>query len=478
MIKSLATTATIILLPAAGYAAGLDDLAKAMGADKVQTIEFSGTGLRYAVGQSVRADKPWPKFNLKSYKATIDYGGASMRQAMEITQGEHPPRGGGRQPVKGVRKSRGGISGDVGWGFRRGNPRPARFTAGMKHRIWTSPHGIIKAAQAQGAKIKPRTAGGKSYKTVSIAGKGAFTATGWFDKRNLLVAVESRVAHAVLGDMPVVTLYSKYKDFGGVKFPTKISTTSLGYPSFELSVTDVKANVSANIIPPKKLRRGGGERVKVDKITDGVWYLTGGSHHSIAIEMSDHVVVFETPLHDRRTAAVIKAIKETVPGKPIRYAVNTHHHSDHSGGVRRAAAEGATIVTHESNRPYFEAAHRAPHKISPDALARSGKKLKIMAVGDKLVMRDASRPLELYRLVGNQHNAGLLIGYLPKEKIVMVADAYSGRGFRKSPAKNVIPYRTNFWENLKRLQLDIEIVLPIHGRKTDIQQVRFAAGAQ
>ena len=477
MKRVLATTAALVFLPTAGFAADLSELAKAMGADKLQTIEFTGTGTRYAVGQSLRADKPWPKFNLSSYKATMDYAGGSMRRQMEITQGEHPPMGGGRQPVKGVRKAKTGLNGDVGWGFRRGKPRPARFTAGMKHTLWTSPHGLIKAAQAQNAKIRMRNAGGKSYKTVSIAGKGAFSATGWFDKTNLLVAVESRVANAVLGDMKVVTLYSKYKNFGGVQFPTRISATSLGHPSLELTVTDVKANVAGGINPPKKLRRGGG-RVKVDKIIDGVWYLTGGSHHSIAIERSDHVVVFETPLHDGRTGAVIKAIKETVPGKPIRYAVNTHHHSDHSGGVRRAAAEGATIVTHESNKPYFEAAQRAPHKINPDALARSGKKLKILPVGDKHVLADAIRPLELYRLIGNTHNAGLLIGYLPKEKIMMVADAYSGRGFRKSPAKNVIPYRSNLWENLKKLNLDIETVLPIHGKKSNIQQVRYAGGAE
>lgn len=477
MKRITSTIVALLVLPATGHAAGLDDLAKALGADRVKTIEFTGTGTRYAVGQSVRADKPWPKFNLKSYTATIDYATASMRHDMQITQGEHPPMGGGRQPVKGVRKARGGISGDIGWGFRGGKPRPARFTAGMKHSLWTSPHGVIKAAQAQGAPIKMKTAGGKTYKTVSIAGKGAFTATAWFDKRNLLVAVDSRVANAVLGDMRVVTLYSKYRDFGGVKFPTRIATSSLGYPSFDLTVTGVKANVAADIKPPKGLRRGGG-RVKADQIADGVWYLTGGSHHSIAIEMSDHVVLFETPLNDGRTGAVIKKIKETIPGKPIRYAVNTHHHSDHSGGVRRAAAEGATIITHDSNRPYYEAAHRAPHKIRPDALAQSGKKLKIIGVGDKHVLRDATRTLELYRLVGNTHNAGLLIGYLPQEKIMMVADAYSGRGFRKSPAKNVIPYQTNLWENLKRLKLDIETVLPIHGKKSNMQQVRFAAGAQ
>ena len=471
-----ALAAGLLLLPATAHADGeLDKLAGAMGADKVKAIEYAGSGFVFAVGQSPRPGMPWPKFNLKSYKLTANYDTASMTRDLTVTQFEDPPRGGGRQPVVGEQRRRGGISGTTGWRYRGKRAGPSRGTAGLLHALWTTPHGVIKAAQGAGAKVETRTSGGKTFKTVSFGQPGAFQATAWFNGSSLLEKVEARVANTVLGDMPVVTTYADYKDFNGTKFPGRITATAGGFPSFDLTVTEVRANGPADIKPPQGLRPPS-NRVKVDKAADGVWFLTGGSHHSIAIEMSDHVIVFEGPLHDGRAGAVIDAVKKTIPGKPVRFVVNTHHHFDHSGGLRGFAAEGATIVTHEVNKAFYEATYAAPRKIVPDRLAKSGKSAKILAVGAKHVMGDGTRTLELHHVKGNLHNDGLLIGYLPKEKILMVADAYSGRGLRKAPAKTVNPFTANLWENLERLELDIATVLPIHGQKVAFEQVRFAAG--
>ena len=102
-------------------------------------------------------------------------------------------------------------------------------------------------------------------------------------------------------------------------------------------------------------------RVKVDKVTDGVFFLTGGSHNSVAIEMTDHVILFEAPLNDGRGKALVDAITKTIPGKPIRFVVNTHHHFDHSGGLRGMAAKGVTIVTHEDNVSFYKRIYGRPH---------------------------------------------------------------------------------------------------------------------
>ena len=478
MIILIGIAAALLIWPVSAFSAGLDEIAKAMGADKVKTIEITGSGFRNAVGQSHHPAKPWPKFNLKSYRVVINYDTASMTDERSITQWENPPHGGGRQPVRGVQKRNSGISGDKGWRLRRGRVGPSRSTAGAHHTLWTTPHGVVKAAQAANAEIKLREAGGKSYHTVSFGKKGAFEALAWFDaKRNFLRGVEANVANPVFGDMRVVTLYSNYKDFGGVKFPTKITTISEGFPSLDLNVTSVKVNVPADITVPDGLRPAR-HRVKVDKVADGVFFLTGGSHNSIAIEMKDHVILFEAPLNDGRVKALVKAVSETIPGKPIRSVVNTHHHFDHSGGLRGMAANGATIVTHKDNVPFYKRIYAKSTRINPDALATSGKKAKFVRVGDKHSMTDGGRTLELYRLVGSSHNGGLLIGYLPKEKIMIVADAYSGRRMLKAPAKKVNPFTANLWENLQRLNLDIETVLPIHGNKAGIEQVRLSAGQE
>ena len=95
--------------------------------------------------------------------------------------------------------------------------------------------------------------------------------------------------------------YSDYRDFGGVKFPTRIRQSAGGFPTLDLTVTDVKANGPVDIQVPDAVRQATNVygRVATQMVADGVWYLTGGSHHSVVIEMKDHLIVVEGPLNER-----------------------------------------------------------------------------------------------------------------------------------------------------------------------------------
>jgi glyoxylase-like metal-dependent hydrolase (beta-lactamase superfamily II) len=217
--------------------------------------------------------------------------------------------------------------------------------------------------------------------------------------------------------------------------------------------------------------------VKVEKAADGVWHIAGGSHHSVAVEMADHVVLIEAPLGDGRVVPVIDAVKKTIPGKPIRAVVATHHHFDHSGGLRAAAAEDLTIISHGSNQAYFREAYAAPRTLAPDRLSRSGKTAKFQPVDDKLVLGDATRTLEIHHVKGNPHVVGLLIGYLPKEKILVVADAFSPRAPITKTPERINPNTANLWSNITELKLDVETVVPIHGRIAKVGELKLEAGA-
>jgi glyoxylase-like metal-dependent hydrolase (beta-lactamase superfamily II) len=158
---------------------------------------------------------------------------------------------------------------------------------------------------------------------------------------------------------------------------------------------------------------------------------------------------------------VLAAVKQAIPQKPIRFAVNTHPHFDHAGGLRTFVAEGATVVTHEINRPFFETAWARSRTLGPDRLAQSGRKATFQTFRDKHVLTDGKRIVELHRIAGSPHHDGLAMVYLPAEKLLIQGDAYTPQAATAVPPAN--PTTVNLYENIRRLKLDVARIAPLHG---------------
>jgi len=282
------TAALVLLSPLAGYAqdgrAALENVAKAMGAASVKSIQYSGSGVNFQVGQNFSPDTPWPRFVVKSYTRNVNYENASIRDELVRTQGENPPRGGGGQPVAGEQRQIFVASGDFAWNVvgEAANPAPVALVD-RQLQLWTTPHGLVKAAMANNATVQGRT--------ISFTAPGRFRVQATIDAQNLVEKIDAVAPHAVLGDVAVEIRYSDYKDFAGVKFPTKIRQTIGAYPALDLTVSDVQPNVAVDIPVPDPIRQTPAPyaRVTSQMAADGVWYITGGTHHSVLIEMKDHV---------------------------------------------------------------------------------------------------------------------------------------------------------------------------------------------
>ena len=216
---------------------------------------------------------------------------------------------------------------------------------------------------------------------------------------------------------------------------------------------------------------GGGQpvTVAVEQIADGIWFLTGASHNSVLVEFADHTELVEIPTSEARTQAVIAKAKELVPNKPLTKAVVTHHHYDHSGGLRAGIHAGLTIVTHEANKLWFEAIARRRHTIQQDALAREPKAAKVEPVTDAgKTVKDAARTMQIVHFQDpTGHNAHMLMVYFPSERILVNADIYNwGGNFARYP-------RALTLENeMARLKLTPTIHLPIHGAPRHAGAVR------
>ncbi len=452
---------------------------RAMGASNLKSIQYSGTGWHGAVGQSFSPDLDWPRSDLKSYTRTIDYDARSSKEEFVRVLGNNPPRGGGFLPIQGERRQVQMVSGNYAWTMQGNNANPQPAAAELRQlEIWLTPHGFIKAAMAANPTAVSRTEREKRVTVVSFTALGKYRVNGAINDQNLVERVQTWVPNPVLGDMVLETRYTDYKDFGGVKFPTLIHAHQgdthqrhAGHNSLEITVSNVQANVSgAALTVPDAVRQATVPPVRVDsqKLADGVWYLAGSSHNSVAVEFSDYSVVVEAPLNEQRSLAVIEEVKKLIPNKPIRFVVNTHHHWDHLGGIRTYVHEGATIITHEGNRAYYEEIMTERQWVlQPDRLSlyppeEVAEGYTFETLREKYVLSDGARTMDIYHMQGLNHNAGMLSAYLPKEKIVVNADLYLPRGPGNPAAPNASS--VTFYENIKRLKLDIATIAPIHGR--------------
>ena len=328
-----------------------------------KTIRYVAEGTGWTFGQAYKPGMAWPKIDIQSQARTINYDTGSMREEIAFSRGE--PRGGGGYPLTGQARNDQYVSGDFAWNATPGGAVPgSRFVVDRTHQLWTTPHGAIKAAMKNNATVQWQTKDGKSLAAVSFVEPGKLAATVFINDDYLVERVESRLPDNVLGEVSAVAVYSNYRDYGGVKFPGRIQQSQGGFPTLDVAIKEVQPNAPADIQVPDNVRAAA-ERVTTDKVAEGVWFVAGGSHNSAVIEMKDHLILVEAPLNDTRSVPVIEAVKKLVPGKPIRYVINSHHHFDHAGGLRAAAAEGATIITQAENKPYFDRVFATPARSFP-----------------------------------------------------------------------------------------------------------------
>jgi glyoxylase-like metal-dependent hydrolase (beta-lactamase superfamily II) len=461
----------------------IDAAMKAMGTDALQSIQYAGTGSNNMTGQAYSPGGPWPRYTVTKYQMSINYTAPAMRQEMIRVDTERPPRGGGAggfNPATG----QGGIRPIPGDIIQNQNVDGRTETGALN--VWLTPHGFLKGAAANKGSAKVLEVSGKKVVGFSPF-NGKYTVTGTLNNQNLVERVETRMDVGFTGDTLFEGIYSDYKDFGGVKFPTHIVMRQEGHPILDITVSDVRPNSPAALAAGGNPQRGGGPpaapegageiRITPEKIGEGVWTLTvGAGAQSTLVEFKDYAVIVEAPVSDARTMAVIAEVKRMLPNKPIKYVVNTHHHSDHSGGIRAYAAEGIPIITHESHKRYYEqVVFKAPHTINPDRLARMPRAPIIETMKDKRVLTDGNMTLELHLLRGNAHAEGLLIAYIPKERLILQADAFAPRpGAAPLPAPS--PYTTNLVENIERLKLNVQRVAHVHGGIDPYDAVLKAAG--
>jgi glyoxylase-like metal-dependent hydrolase (beta-lactamase superfamily II) len=339
--------------------------------------------------------------------------------------------------------------------------------------LYITPWGFLKGAAENNATTARRRVDGSNYTVltwsprVTAPSGRRYVVNGYVNDRNLVERVETWVGDNIMGDMHVVATYSGWKDFGGVMAPSRIVQTRGGWPFFEVDVTAARANPAdlASLVPPPATGTGGAPgpaaalTVTSETLGDGLYRLTTGpgSYDSLVVEFRDHIMILEAGQSEARSLAYVAEARKLVPNKPIRYVMNTHPHSDHTGGLPAMVAEGATIITQRNNAPFFERALNTPRSLLNDLLARRPRKARIEAVAEKRVFSDGTRTVELYHVSPVPHSNGLLVAFIPREKVL-----FQGDFSLPAPGQPANDHVRALVPVLERLNLDFDRYINVH----------------
>jgi glyoxylase-like metal-dependent hydrolase (beta-lactamase superfamily II) len=281
-----------------------------------------------------------------------------------------------------------------------------------------------------------------------------------FDRStHLPAAVRTRDADHIYGDSNFDLVLSDWRTVGGIKFAftrsTQLNGTEVEHraykeitPNAQLAANTfaVPDAVKAAAKPPATgnvpyqwvIRRlflnryvdsdevyfAPGGKFNLEQLAPDVQYVTGTGARNLIVNMKDGLVVFDAPTDNGQSEAVIKLAKEKYPGKSIKYLVLTHHHMDHTGGMRAYVAEGATVIVPAPDKAFFEQVAKAPHTIVPDAQQRAMKPANIIEVRDTYSIKDDADQIDLFN-IPNPHAEGMLLGHVVKDNIVWVTDLVS-----------------------------------------------------
>jgi hypothetical protein len=450
----------------------VDAAAEAMGGkariQAIRTLQIIGYG---QIGQQngggnidPNPNAPQKLTNVSDAVRTVDFEHGRTRLVQTQTQDfvfayERNMRG-----IRADQRLDGDIAYNVG---ANGQPQRAGEAAVRARRLemLNNPVSLVRAALDPAARLANlRADRATNTQVVDLTTAKGDAVSVAFDNATKLPAWASWVQpDANLGEITVRTYYSAYQAEQGVQVP-------FGYTSiidwrntmtWRFYVDRVKIDEPIDDLAAPQQVRGAAPApnaptIGVQQVARGIWYLTGAGN-STAFEFSDHITLFEVYASEANAKAIIAKARTLVPGKPVTEVIVSHHHFDHSGGLRAAVSEGLTIITQRGNVDIFKDMAGRPAKTFPDALGRTPKAIKIVPVDDKLVLKDASMEVDIYRVINNSHMADAVIAYAPSAKTVSQGDLVD-ENWDLVYWGNSYPDTVNFWK------LDVDRDLAVHGK--------------
>jgi len=331
----------------------------------------------------------------------------------------------------------GDVAYNIGGGFLAGPqtgtplPQPAGAAAARQRRVELLAHPItiVRAALDPATKLSNlRTQRNLQLVDVTVR-QGDRLTLAVNGMSNLPAWVAYVGPNTNLGDVTFRTAFTGYVPEKGIQLPTGIATTIdfrnvvqsklyIDRNIVDAPIDDLSAPASVRQAQPQGPPAAAGANPQPMKVADHVWFLGGNTF----LEFDDHFVMVEANRQDAALQGILKAVNSLVPGKRVTQLIQTHHHFDHSAGLRAAVAEGLTIISRRGNEGIFREMVARPARLFPDALGKNPKPLKFIPVDDHLKLKDSTNEVDIYHIVGNYHMADGVIAHIPASNLLVEAD--------------------------------------------------------
>ncbi|HWS88608.1 MAG TPA: MBL fold metallo-hydrolase [Pyrinomonadaceae bacterium] len=457
--------------------AGLKALGGVEALRAAEDVWVKASGSTWARNQSLKVNGPWDEMTRDE---TLF---ADLRRGRFIFENRDPLPGGfvfgGRNVISG------------GQGFfvnerdRTVNPLVTANLPGQQFNfVRRLPHLLLTLALEQRATTLrhagQETFDGRPHDVVIFAAANGVLTNLFFDKQtHLLSKYEFMVQDGVDGDVVQETVFPSYRAVEKVMVPTGRQTRRGGDLIEDVKYTEVRFNTKP--ADTAFARPAGYEELPVftpppakeTKLGEGVHLFESGSN-SLVVEFDTYVVVVEPNAFGRGPKPTINKAREMFPSKPVKYVVVTHHHDDHSGGLRSYVAEGVTVVTTPANQKYFERMAASTFTLFPDDQTRAPRKPLFEFVSGKRTFTDGKQTLEVIDIGPSPHAAEMLVVYLPKEKLVFQGDLVNLPLSGKFMPSTVNDTTLHFFDWITKSGLDIQRVAAVHGPPTTLADLRAA----
>jgi glyoxylase-like metal-dependent hydrolase (beta-lactamase superfamily II) len=485
----------------------LEAASKEIGEADLRCITFSGAGYAGAVGQTFEyaVNVDWPRIDvLANYTRMINWETRTGKETFDRKPGSSPASWkyglgwrGGTRVQKQTRQTH-VVSGSHAWHIDGDGsaPVPADPEDAERYQLdlWLNPPGFLKAARLPGANPKAiwrweqiemgrdgNVVAPEKMHVVSITLLGKYRVEATINSRNQIQRIKTTVNEPALGDFNIEHESTEQRTFGTIKWPIdwhshqgwddnwQFDNASTGHNAYGGHFPVVRPNVCEDPGPVpeevKQPRRP--EPVTIETLARGVYRMGGSTHNSYMVEFKDFVAVFEAPTNEARSLAVIEEIVKLAPNKPIRFLISSHPHFDHIGGLRTYLHIGATIVAHRKAIEFLnrDVLSYRPRTIAPDIVAlwpptELSEGYNFEAINENYVITDDSRILRVYYVQPLQHVAGMLMAYLPAERIAFQADLFDTH---EPPPASPTPAMRSLFNQVQRMKLDVATLAPVHG---------------